>query len=90
MRTMSLSCLRSSPGTIFHTQIRPSHPTDTPSSFPQDQITSMIMAGTKHFKENLKQVGDKDNEECIYEALRLYNSGSMNKADLSDGKVFSK
>lgn len=50
----------------------------------------MIMAGTKHFKENLKQVGDKDNEECIYEALRLYNSGSMNKADLSDGKVFSK
>jgi len=47
----------------------------------------MIMAGTKHFKANLKQVGDKDNEDCIYKALRLYNSGSMNEANLSDGKI---
>jgi len=52
----------------------------------QDQITSMIMAGTKHFKANLVQVGDKDNEECIYKALRLYNSGSMNEGNLSNGK----
>jgi hypothetical protein len=38
----------------------------------------MIMAGTKHFKSNLEQTGNQDSEQSIYQALRLYNSGSMN------------
>ena len=46
----------------------------------------MVLAGTKHFKGNLQQVGNKDTAEDIYKALRLYNSGSINEANLSDGK----
>ncbi|KZF23506.1 hypothetical protein L228DRAFT_267504 [Xylona heveae TC161] len=52
----------------------------------QPQITSMVMAGTEHYKGNLKQEGDKDTADCIYKALRLYNSGSINEGNLSDGK----
>ncbi|KAL1853891.1 hypothetical protein VTK73DRAFT_8877 [Phialemonium thermophilum] len=51
----------------------------------QDDITSMVRAGTLHFKENLKQFGNADTAECIYKALRVYNSGSINENDLSDG-----
>ncbi|KAI1470311.1 uncharacterized protein F4812DRAFT_260582 [Daldinia caldariorum] len=52
----------------------------------QEQITSMVRAGTNHFKQNLRSFGDADTADCIYKALREYNSGSVNQADLSDGK----
>ncbi|KAJ7807106.1 hypothetical protein B0H13DRAFT_2484238 [Mycena leptocephala] len=52
----------------------------------QDQITSMVVAGTNHFKENLKEFGNADTADCIYKALRSYNSGSVNADDLSDGR----
>jgi hypothetical protein len=38
----------------------------------------MVLAGTKHFKGNLEQTGNQDSAQSIYQALRLYNSGSMN------------
>ena len=53
---------------------------------PQDQIDSMVLAGTKHFKANLQQLDDQDTASTIYRALRLYNSGSINEGNLSDGK----
>lgn len=49
----------------------------------QEQISSMVLAGTKHFKANLEQTGNQDSAKSIYEALRLYNSGSLN-ANVSD------
>ncbi|KAI0593464.1 hypothetical protein F4775DRAFT_577842 [Biscogniauxia sp. FL1348] len=52
----------------------------------QDQITSMVSAGTQHFKQNLKDFGDADTADCIYKALREYNSGSVNPDNLSDGR----
>lgn len=52
----------------------------------QTQITSMVRAGTNHFKANLKEFGDTDTADCIYRALRAYNSGSVNPNDLSDGR----
>ena len=45
----------------------------------------MIEAGTKHFKGNLQSVGGGDSAEHIYWALRLYNSGSLDKNNLSSG-----
>ncbi|OTB06475.1 hypothetical protein M426DRAFT_20925 [Hypoxylon sp. CI-4A] len=50
------------------------------------QITSMVRAGTQHFKQNLQANGNQDTAECIYKALREYNSGSVNPGDLSDGR----
>ena len=44
----------------------------------------MIKAGTQHFKQNLESNDNEDTATAIYEALRLYNSGSVNKHDLSD------
>ncbi|KAK9413778.1 putative Transglycosylase SLT domain-containing protein [Seiridium unicorne] len=52
----------------------------------QDQITSMVRAGTNHFKANLKEFGNADNADTIYKALRAYNSGSVNPDNLSDGR----
>ncbi|KAH8678201.1 hypothetical protein BX600DRAFT_146915 [Xylariales sp. PMI_506] len=52
----------------------------------QDQITSMVRAGTNHYKDNLKEFGNTDTAECIYKALRAYNSGSVNSSNLSDGQ----
>lgn len=46
----------------------------------------MVTAGTKHFKGNLEQLDNADTASTIYRALRLYNSGSINEANLSDGK----
>lgn len=46
----------------------------------------MVNAGTKHYKENLKQVGNHDTADNIYRALRIYNSGSCNDENLSDGR----
>ena len=43
------------------------------------------MAGTRHYKANLQQLDDADTATTIYRALRLYNSGSINEANLSDG-----
>lgn len=44
----------------------------------------MINAGTKHFKADLRSNLDDDSAKAIYEALRLYNSGRVNKNNLSD------
>ncbi|KAL8946979.1 MAG: hypothetical protein Q9222_006690 [Ikaeria aurantiellina] len=52
----------------------------------QADISSMVNAGTKHYKGNLQQVGNQDTADNIYRALRLYNSGSINEGNLSDGK----
>jgi hypothetical protein len=46
----------------------------------------MVMAGTQHFKGNLQQLDDKDTATTIYRALRLYNSGSIDENNLSEGK----
>lgn len=46
----------------------------------------MVTAGTAHFKANLQQLGNGDDAATIYSALRLYNSGSLNPNDLSDGE----
>lgn len=45
----------------------------------------MIMAGTQHFKDNLNAEGDAWDANTIYTALRLYNSGSVDTNNLSDG-----
>jgi hypothetical protein len=50
----------------------------------QNQVSSMVTAGTKQYKSNLDQVGDASNEQSIDQALRLYNSGHMNADSLSD------
>jgi hypothetical protein len=52
----------------------------------QDQIASMVMAGTKHYKGNLEQLDNRDTASTIYRALRLYNSGFIDESNLSDGK----
>ncbi|KAL8776669.1 MAG: hypothetical protein Q9194_003014 [Teloschistes cf. exilis] len=52
----------------------------------QAQISSMVQAGTNHYKGDLKQLDDADTASTIYRALRLYNSGSINESNLSDGK----
>jgi len=46
----------------------------------------MVRAGTLHYKDNLRQFGDGYNAETIYKALRVYNSGSINEDNLSDGR----
>jgi hypothetical protein len=45
----------------------------------------MVVAGTQHFKAILDENHNQDTAEAIYEACRLYNSGSINESDLSDG-----
>ncbi|KAI4201433.1 MAG: hypothetical protein LQ350_003271 [Teloschistes chrysophthalmus] len=52
----------------------------------QAQISSMVQAGTKHYKGNLQQLDNADTASTIYRALRLYNSGSIDESNLSDGK----
>ncbi|KAH7024409.1 uncharacterized protein B0I36DRAFT_352648 [Microdochium trichocladiopsis] len=53
----------------------------------QAQITSMILAGAKHFRGNLdRNGGDGYQPKSVYPALREYNSGNVNHADLSDGR----
>ncbi|KAK4224193.1 hypothetical protein QBC38DRAFT_423973 [Podospora fimiseda] len=49
----------------------------------QAQISSMVDAGTRHFKQNLINHGNADNADTIYKALREYNSGSVNASNLS-------
>ena len=55
-------------------------------TYVQDQITSMVTAGTMHFKGNLEKLGNGDDAATIYSALRMYNSGNLNPNDLSDGE----
>ena len=45
----------------------------------------MVNAGTQHYKGNLEQQGNADDAPTIYEALRLYNSGSLDESNLSNG-----
>lgn len=45
----------------------------------------MIKAGTLHFKANLEQLDNQDTASTIYRALRLYNSGSLDDSNLSNG-----
>ncbi|KAL8660065.1 MAG: hypothetical protein Q9202_006831 [Teloschistes flavicans] len=52
----------------------------------QAQISAMVQAGTKHYKGNLEQLDNADTASTIYRALRLYNSGSIDESNLSDGK----
>ncbi|KAF2656297.1 hypothetical protein K491DRAFT_597275 [Lophiostoma macrostomum CBS 122681] len=51
----------------------------------QDDINNMVNAGTQHYKSNLEQQGNGDDAQTIYEALRLYNSGSVDTSNLSNG-----
>jgi hypothetical protein len=51
----------------------------------QDQITSMVLAGTNHYKANLEQLDNQDTASTIYRAFRLYNSGSLDDNNLSNG-----
>ncbi|KAF2876133.1 hypothetical protein BDV95DRAFT_535586 [Massariosphaeria phaeospora] len=51
----------------------------------QDQINGMVNSGTQHFKGNLQQEGNADDARTIYSALRLYNSGSIDDSNLSNG-----
>ncbi|KAH8803371.1 hypothetical protein F5884DRAFT_888643 [Xylogone sp. PMI_703] len=51
----------------------------------QEQISSMVNAGTQHFKGNLEQFGNGDDAATIYQALRVYNSGSCDSSNLSNG-----
>ncbi|KAK7987251.1 hypothetical protein PG988_002239 [Apiospora saccharicola] len=51
----------------------------------QDQISAMVNGGTTHFKANLEDRGNNWNEQSIYEALREYNSGSVDASNLSNG-----
>ena len=46
----------------------------------------MILAGTNHFKLNLASVSGQGTAAGYYQALRLYNSGSMDVDNLSDGR----
>ncbi|KAK8122772.1 hypothetical protein PG984_011442 [Apiospora sp. TS-2023a] len=52
---------------------------------PRDQISAMVNGGTTHFKANLEDRGNNWNEQSIYEALREYNSGSVDPSNLSNG-----
>jgi hypothetical protein len=45
----------------------------------------MVVAGTNHYKANLQQTGNADSAQDIYQALRLYNSGSLDANNLSNG-----
>ncbi|KAK7942391.1 uncharacterized protein PG986_011504 [Apiospora aurea] len=52
----------------------------------QQQITSMVEGGAKHFQENLAHRGGCMEPKCVYPALREYNSGAnaVNLNNLSD------
>ena len=45
----------------------------------------MVRAGAVHFKGNLEQLDNQDTASTIYRALRLYNSGSLDDNNLSNG-----
>lgn len=52
----------------------------------QDQITSMVEGGAKHFQSDLAAFGGCMDPQCVYPALRSYNSGAnaVNQNNLSD------
>ncbi|KAJ1337838.1 hypothetical protein MN608_00694 [Microdochium nivale] len=53
----------------------------------QAEINGMVRGGAKHFRADLDKVGGNGWEpSSVYPALRLYNSGSINNDNLSDGK----
>lgn len=43
----------------------------------------MISCGITHFAGNFKEQGGHNTAETVYSALREYNSGSVDKTDLS-------
>lgn len=45
----------------------------------------MVLAGTKHYKGNLESLDNQDTASTVYRALRLYNSGSLDDSNLSNG-----
>ena len=49
----------------------------------QEEISSMINGGTRHYKDNLVNWGNEWAPQSIYPALREYNSGSVDEDDLS-------
>ncbi|KAH6604057.1 hypothetical protein Trco_007503 [Trichoderma cornu-damae] len=53
------------------------------NELPQSATSSMINGGTQHYKANLEDWGNLLDVSSIYPALREYNSGSVNSADLS-------
>lgn len=51
----------------------------------QSDTSAMVNAGTQHYKANLVQEGNADDAPTIYRAARLYNSGSLDDSNLSNG-----
>lgn len=49
----------------------------------QDQITTMITCGMTHFQGNYQDQGGANTIDTYYPALREFNSGSVDKTDLS-------
>lgn len=49
----------------------------------QDDISYMVTCGCQHFQKNLANWGNVQQTSAIYPALREYNSGSVDSADLS-------
>lgn len=43
----------------------------------------MVICGTTHFAQNYRDAGGQNTVDTIYPALREYNSGHFNAADLS-------
>jgi hypothetical protein len=52
----------------------------------QSDITSMVCGGVEHFKMNLDNWRNEWSANTVFSALREYNSGNVNVADLSDGR----
>ncbi|KAF2438178.1 hypothetical protein P171DRAFT_526416 [Karstenula rhodostoma CBS 690.94] len=52
----------------------------------QADIASMVCGGAEHFKTNMLHWGDRWSAASVFPALREYNSGNVNEADLSDGR----
>jgi hypothetical protein len=52
----------------------------------QDEINNMIRGGVEHYKGNMRNWGDRNTADCLYPAMREYNSGNVNPDDLSDGR----
>jgi hypothetical protein len=48
---------------------------------PQDLVNQMVIGGAIHYKGNLDRAANRN----VFEAFRLYNSGSANLNDLNDG-----
>ncbi|KAL5421201.1 hypothetical protein PMIN04_005817 [Paraphaeosphaeria minitans] len=52
----------------------------------KEAIESMVCGGVKHFKENMQHWSNRWSGTSVWPALREYNSGNVNEADLGDGR----